>query len=175
MKTFHAFVSYTSREEEVRIIQPIVDKYCHELWLWAKERGIHVFYDQFCMEKRRYSEQELTVILGSALARAQFFVGFISPCYVESRWCCFEWRFGPMRDVFSERLHLPTQAVNWKPDYRESDAFDPGVPRDVRRRAKTDVRYAYNDPVQAPRAVAKAVRDAQRILEPVFWSLPRAA
>jgi hypothetical protein len=170
VKSLHAFVSYTTREEEVRLVQPLVDGYCRDLWQWASSQGVEVFYDHFSLPKIAYSDEQLIAVLGEALARAQFFVGFISPCYVESRWCCFEWRFGPMRDMFARSLALPTQAINWKPDFQDAVPFDPGVPSDLQRRQHTDVRFIYRDPLRLREAASLSVADAQRILAPVLRS-----
>lgn len=171
MKRFNAFVSYTTREDENRLVQPLVDRYCRELWQWASVRGVEIFYDQFSLPKVTYSDEQLMAVLGEALARTQFFVGFISPCYVESRWCCFEWRFGPMREIFARSLALPTQAINWKPDYQCAPPFDAGVPRDLERRQLTDVRFAYEDPLRLQEAVSSSLADARRILTPVLGRL----
>src|SRR5262245_26137421 len=100
-RTAHVFLSYTSREEEVRAIQPLVDRYCRGLWEWGQDRGVDVFYDHFSMEQRRYTDDELSRILGGAVSRARLVTAFLSPSYLESRWCCCEWEHAAARTLES--------------------------------------------------------------------------
>jgi hypothetical protein len=91
MTEFHIFLSYTSREEEVKQIKPLIEEYCRDLWEWARSNGIEIFYDEFSMKKRLYPESELEQILKNAVNRSQLMTAFLSPAYVESKWCRFEY------------------------------------------------------------------------------------
>lgn len=116
----YVFLSYTSREDEVRELQPFVDVYCRELWQRARSNGLEVFYDHFSLERKWYSDQELETILTYHVERANLFVGFISPYYVESRWSCYEWRKGPMKQWHAfQQPRQQTQSIYWKRDYHE--------------------------------------------------------
>ena len=91
MTKFNVFLSYTSREEEVKQIKPLIDIYCRDLWKWAKSKNIEIFYDNFTMEKRQYSDSELERILGEGVRKSQLMTAFLSRSYVESKWCQFEY------------------------------------------------------------------------------------
>ena|ERR1051325_825525 len=91
MTEFHVFLSYTSREEEVKQIKPVIDIYCRDLWEWSQSKGIEIFYDEFSMEKKQYSDKELETILRNAINRSHLMTAFLSPGYVESKWCQFEY------------------------------------------------------------------------------------
>ena len=91
MRKLRVFLSYTSREEEVRYIRPLIDQYCRDLWEWARTNGLDIFYDEYTMQKRQYSSDELREILGNAVHRSHLMTAFLSPEYVMSEWCRFEW------------------------------------------------------------------------------------
>jgi hypothetical protein len=87
---YHAFISYTSREEEVRQIKPFIDAFVDRL----KRSGVTicpVFYDGWHMERRTYERAELVHRLGDGVSRSAFTIAFVSPGYVTSEWCQFEW------------------------------------------------------------------------------------
>jgi hypothetical protein len=87
---YHCFVSYTTREEEVREIQPTVDAFVHRL---AAE-GLLVapfFYDHLCLERRHYTSRELRDALVHGVAESVCMVAFVSPGYLSSPWCMSEW------------------------------------------------------------------------------------
>ncbi len=88
---FHCFLSYTTREEEVRSIKPTVDTFAERL----REAGITVcpvFYDGWYLERREYEIQDLADRLREGIARSAFTIAFLSPGYIESEWCRYEWR-----------------------------------------------------------------------------------
>ena len=91
MREFRVFLSYTSREEEVRQVKPLVDSYCRGLWEWARANNLDIFYDEYSMQKRQYSADELRNILGTAIHRSHLMTAFLSAEYVNSEWCRFEW------------------------------------------------------------------------------------
>jgi TIR domain len=164
-RTLHVFLSYTSREEEVRAVQPLVDLYCRELWQRARSNGLDVFYDHFSLEQRWYSDEELEALLDYHIAKASMFVGFISPAYVESRWCCHEWRNGPMGPGGLIGLRrLPTQSIYWKPDYHEPTPYAHDIVQDLDSRDHTDVTLAYGRPDRTPAAAQSAASVGAQLL-----------
>ncbi len=93
------FLSYTRREKEVAELQPVADFYCQILAEWAYERGVDIFYDRVSIsQSRRYSTKELKRILRSNIRDSHLFISFLSPRYIESGWCRFEY----MTKVYSE-------------------------------------------------------------------------
>lgn len=139
MRDFHTpsilkvFLSYTSREDEVREIQPFVDAYCRALWEWAKRNGIFIFYDHFSLDQSRYyPNDELNEILFAQIRASDVFIGFISPNYVGSSWCCQEWTYGPMNtDSRAPKNPLITQCIYWKPDYTNARPKNSQVVADI--------------------------------------------
>lgn len=160
-KMVHVFLSYTTREEEVRAIQPLVDQYCRGLWEWGASHGLNVFYDHFSMEVREYSQEELVTILGGAVARSRLFTAFLSPSYVESRWCCFEWEQAKSRAIDLPRAIHP---ICWKPDLRSATPYSAGVAREILGSGWMDVTYAYAEHSEIPRAARECVAASARAL-----------
>jgi hypothetical protein len=88
---WHCFISYTTREEEVRELKPLLDRYLAGL----RMRGVEVcpvFYDGWYLHQDRYARPELEAKLSEGIERSAFTVAFLSPGYVRSEWCCYEWR-----------------------------------------------------------------------------------
>lgn len=86
---YHCFVSYTTREEEVRQIKPYVDDLIGEL----QARGLRVcpvFYDGFYLRDSHYADEELRAHLRQAVELSAFMVTFLSPGYFTSKWCAYE-------------------------------------------------------------------------------------
>jgi TIR domain len=107
----NVFLSYTSREQEVSALQPVMDAYCDILLKWGRTRGIDIFYDHSSIaQDRSYSDRELFTILGDAIRRSHLLVSFLSPAYISSRWCQFEFKtkFG----IAPRQIHK----VYWKPE-----------------------------------------------------------
>jgi hypothetical protein len=112
---YNAFISYTTREEEVRQIKPFIDAFVDRL----KRSGVTVcpvFYDGWHMERRRYERAELVHRLGDGISGSAFTIAFVSPGYVASEWCQFEWR--TTVDVHSKRdtpaLDYSILPILWK-------------------------------------------------------------
>ena len=87
---FHFFISYTTREEEVTLVKPVIDSLVERL----KKAGVVVcpaFYDGWYLARREYATHELDGLLTSALTQSAFTLAFVSPGYVGSPWCRFEW------------------------------------------------------------------------------------
>jgi len=110
-KTIHVFLSYTRREEEVRRLQPVTDAYCDLLLKWARTHEVDIFYDRSSLPQDvEYSDEQLQAILRSAVLRSHLLVSFLSPEYIGSRWCRFEYR--------TKWSDSPRQIHNvyWKPE-----------------------------------------------------------
>ena len=85
---YHCFISYTTREDEIREVLPLVDAYCSAL----RARGVtpYVFFDRLCMDRGPKSHHALCRQLERAIRLSGFTVSFISPSYLDSEWCRFE-------------------------------------------------------------------------------------
>jgi hypothetical protein len=112
---YHAFISYTTREKEVRQIKPFVDALVDRL----KRGGVTVcpvFYDGWHMERRRYRPDELVHSLGEGIDRSAFTIAFVSPGYITSEWCQFEWHNTAVvhRSRDSPAPHYSILPILWK-------------------------------------------------------------
>lgn len=93
---FHVFVSYTTREDEVRIIKPIVDRFLNDVLRPVIERTIGeppLFYDGYYpyhSNRPYFGERELEKGLRFAIKESEVLIAFISPEYFGSKWCRFE-------------------------------------------------------------------------------------
>lgn len=167
MPDYHVFLSYTSREEEVQWIQPLIERYCHELWQWANSNGIHIFYDHFSIPQREYTDAELRNILEEHVSRSDLFTSFLSPGYIESEWCRFE------VVTKAEEPDPVIHSIYWKPNiWRYVDVFPYGEPQNpeaffrqyVQRFKWTDVTFAYAQPSCAIDAALQCARDSARFI-----------
>ena len=159
MSEFHIFLRYTSREEEVRQIKPLIDTYCRDLWEWAQSNRIEIFYDEFTMEKRHYSPPELERILGDAVNRSHLMTAFLSPRYVESEWCRFEYL--ETRKTRKPILH----AILWKSFRPNILPFSP-LAEYLRAEGGTDVTYLRENPTpeEFKQAGRECVRDSIQLI-----------
>jgi TIR domain len=116
----YVFLSYTSRESEVQLVQPLIDQYCLGLWEWADRNGIHVFYDHFSLPRRPFKDGELAAELAGAIDKSDLMTAFLSPEYICSEWCLFEWITQYCRVCAARMLHdgypPQTHSIYWKPD-----------------------------------------------------------
>ncbi len=97
---YHCFISYTTREDEIKKIKPFVDEYVRRL----QAQGVTVcpiFYDGWYLQRPHYDDQELARLLRKGIERSAFSVCFLSPGYYESPWCIYEW--GTTGEVHSGR------------------------------------------------------------------------
>lgn len=86
----HCFLSYTTREDEIRPIKRFIDRFIGELQAFGV-RHSHVWYDGFYLRDGRYDGAELERALSEGVAGSAFTVSFISPGYLTSGWCFYEW------------------------------------------------------------------------------------
>ncbi len=88
---YHFFVSYTTREQEVRTIKPHVEHFIKEL----HKRGFksHPFWlDLAEIGNFDGSNEELREELARAIDRCISLIAFVSPGYIKSEFCRFEFR-----------------------------------------------------------------------------------
>ena len=88
--SYHCFISYTTREEEVRAIQPFVDVFLRVL-LDHDLLVAPFFYDHLTLENRQYPPSELREELLKGVNASVCMVSFVSEGYLSSPWCLFEW------------------------------------------------------------------------------------
>ena len=106
---FYSFISYTSREEEVQVLKPFVDQYIDELR--QHTAYIPIYYDRFYLPD---GHCRLGEKLADAIAESDFTTAFISPGYVSSPWCTFEWGCATtLAQIAGERVHSLLPIV-WK-------------------------------------------------------------
>jgi hypothetical protein len=86
----HCFISYTTREDEIRSIKSFIDRYIGELHALGVRHSC-VWYDGFYLRDARYEEGELERRLSFGVAGSAFTVSFVSPGYLTSGWCFYEW------------------------------------------------------------------------------------
>jgi hypothetical protein len=104
---FHVFVSYTTRENEVRIVKPIIDCFLNDVLRPIIKRKLGeppVFYDGYTLYHPTGRQWDtVTGMLGEifrrmkledairfAIEESEVLVAFISPEYFGSEWCKFE-------------------------------------------------------------------------------------
>lgn len=124
-RSVNIFLSYTRREDEVKALQPITDAYCELLFDWGRTRGVDIFYDRSSIpQDKSYSNEELRSILDCNVSRSHLLVSFLSPAYLDSPWCQFEYK--------TKANQAPRQIhhVYWKPEI--SSPLFPAIARLVR-------------------------------------------
>jgi hypothetical protein len=87
---YHCFISYTSREEEVRELRPLLDDYRARLLgegVTSYLPPVRAFYDRWSLPQGPRFNWRLAWDLRRALRRSAFVVAFLSPQYLESEWC----------------------------------------------------------------------------------------
>jgi hypothetical protein len=87
---YHFFVSYTTREEEVTQIAETVDEFVSEL----RSAGFSanpIFLDRAVIGRFSGGDPELASVLWQAIHDSLCMIAFVSPGYMNSPWCLFEW------------------------------------------------------------------------------------
>jgi hypothetical protein len=86
--SYHCFLSYTTREKEVREVQPRVDKLIERFTNYGYQVA-PIFYDHYIFGSRTPSN--LRAALSRANHESAFMVILVSPGNFTSPWCIFEW------------------------------------------------------------------------------------
>jgi hypothetical protein len=151
------FVSYTTREDEVRVIKPFIDQYQRALQdAWNAQLGpsdLNVYYDGWRIQPGFRTDAWLRQTLERAIRSSAFVVAFLSPGYHSSEWC--QWELSVARDEHEHRgtpaLDCSCLPILWKNENRRfRHPF-------VADRAPVDVRGAI---AHGPEAWPDAVHDA---------------
>ena len=103
-----SFLSYSTRDDEVRLIKPFVDRYLDGIR--DRIKYIPVYYDYFFMPG---GHRDLCHALGRAIRASDFTTAFLSPGYDSSPWCGFEWGYTHALNTGTARreLRLRTQSL----------------------------------------------------------------
>jgi TIR domain len=86
---FRFFISYTSREDDIKEFQSFIDEFIEAVQNRYLRRTF--FYDRISLEQRDRTDNQLSYELEEALNQSGFMIAFISPKYLLSNWCMFEW------------------------------------------------------------------------------------
>ena len=106
--SYHVFISYTTREAEIAEITPTINQFCNSL----RRAGFEVapvFFDRLTIGSEPRNETELETILGAGIRKSCCMIAFVSPGYLESAWCIYEWR-----RMNSYILPIVWKTIDWK-------------------------------------------------------------
>jgi TIR domain len=127
---YHFFVSYTTREDEVRAIVPLVDAFVKEL----EQRGFTA-KPPFWLDRieigqvTNMPDKTLRKILADGIDQCIALIAFVSPGYVNSEFCRFEWsHFGnssPIDRSFAAPLIWKRPKVFNVFDDGDGETFEP--------------------------------------------------
>jgi len=159
---FHSFISYTTREEEVRVIKPFIDAYVGIL----QRRGVRfcpVFYDGWYLRDRQYDNVTLGHKLESGIEQSAFTTAFLSPGYSTSNWCCFEW-CATEKEHRERDFPAPEYSILpicWKKPIETH--YDVGCSNRVLSRRYLDISQSFQ--LNRRRALYKAIAATRRYLD----------
>jgi hypothetical protein len=102
------FCSYTTREQEMKQIRPLVLKISADI----KSRGYGCLLEMIWLDLHRMQpppmdQQTIAGMLEEGVLSSIAMVSFISPSYFGSEWCRFEWEMARRND-------MPIYGVVWK-------------------------------------------------------------
>jgi hypothetical protein len=86
--SYHCFLSYTTREEEVQEVQPRVDELIEGFTNYGYQVA-PIFYDHYIFGS--HTPSNLRAALSRAIHESAFMVILVPPGYFTSSWCIFEW------------------------------------------------------------------------------------
>jgi hypothetical protein len=109
---FHLFLSYTTRDEEVRELKPLVDHFLNSVLRPVLEKTLgepQIFYDGYTFHQwrqkqvpspvrdlrygrkaRRDPDEALRLALKFGINESELLLAFVSDHYLVSEWCAFE-------------------------------------------------------------------------------------
>jgi hypothetical protein len=127
---FHFFVSYTTREDEVRAIIPFVDAFVKELELRGFTAKPPFWLDRIEIgQLGNVPDETLRDILASGIDQCIALIAFVSPGYVQSGFCRFEWsHFGnssPIDQCFATPLIWKRPKVPTVFEDGDGETFEP--------------------------------------------------
>ena len=111
--SYHCFVSYTTREEEVRVVQPFVDAFLLGL-RHCQLMTAPFFYDHLTLAARRYRPEELREALIRGVRESICMVAFVSDGYLSSPWCLFEWAMMDAVQLYRGPNFSAILPIEWK-------------------------------------------------------------
>jgi hypothetical protein len=90
---YHFFVSYTTREDEVKILLPHLRNFVKALYEHGYEGRLPLWWDQVNLGKFQGSDDQLRSALTGGLDQCISLLAFVSPGYLASEFCRFEWDY----------------------------------------------------------------------------------
>ncbi len=110
---FYSFMSYSTRDDEIKTVKPFVDEYAHAMR--SHVPYIPIYYDGFYIP---YGHPHLEDELARSIYDSDFTTAFLSPGYVSSSWCGFEWGYSHQLSQLSVSYKKPLKheilPICWK-------------------------------------------------------------
>ena|SRR5215469_6752960 len=163
----YIFLSYTTREEEVRQVRPFVKEIVARL----RARGYGECIDPLVWwdaDRIGPLNIDLRTVLAEAIARCRHLLAFVSPSYWQSCWCRFEWEQAFQHHVRDPRRRLVPILWKGEPDI---SLWEPVPP--WRSLGYVDASHPYgwwNTPSQLPEDMPRIVNEVLRGLgEPPIY------
>jgi hypothetical protein len=89
---YHFFVSYTTREDEVRAILPYLDEFVKELERYGFTTKPLLWLDRIEIgQLKNVTDEHVRRTLANAINECTALIAFVSPGYAASDFCRFEW------------------------------------------------------------------------------------
>jgi hypothetical protein len=101
-----------------------------------------VFYDGWHLQDPLYAPEHLRRKLNQGIKQSAFTTAFLSPGYLDSEWCCYEWR---ATEAEHENRHFPAPdfsilPICWKRDLKQGEGCAP----EILRRRYLDISDAFH-------------------------------
>jgi hypothetical protein len=112
---YHFFVSYTTREEEVSIINSFVDTFI-EIFRksGANISASPIFYDFLSIGDGPKTPDKLRNLLIKGVRESVCMIAFVSDGYLSSPWCLFEWSMMDAVQIYRGPNFSAILPVKWK-------------------------------------------------------------
>jgi TIR domain len=108
---YHFFVSYTTREDEVKALLPRLEEFVQQLRNYGYDGRLPVWWDRVNLGKFRGSDEQLRDALVHGLNECISVIAFVSPGYIASEYCKFEWNFWVTQLPHEPKSKLPLNAT----------------------------------------------------------------